>query len=217
MTSAVPSLIRLSAGSTVRSRRGSVRASAVTAAASVRATAAPSTHAGPHGRPNACATTATAAAVAITSTVLAKMMPRRFLRISRRDVVRLSQYSSAGRKRNSIASGGRCARRSAGINPSSTPQPNSRTGGATRKRRATKLQTSTATPRTTTSTTSHDYPPGGVLAEGKRVGFSAGVEEGDLEGVLGDGTMLADELVQPRFDNRAVAVPINVNTLRRSR
>jgi len=29
--------------------------------------------------------------------------------------------------------------------------------------------------------------------------------------------MLADELVQPRFDNRAVAVPINVNTLRRSR
>ena len=41
--------------------------------------------------------------------------------------------------------------------------------------------------------------PTGVLAERKRVGFSAGVEEGDLEGVLGDGTMLADELVEPRL------------------
>lgn len=62
------------------------------------------------GMPNACAAAATAAAVAITSTVLAKMMPRRFLRISRRDMLRLSQYNSAG-KRNSIASRGRCALR----------------------------------------------------------------------------------------------------------
>lgn len=53
----------------------------------------------------------------------------------------------------------------------------------------------------------------GVLAERKRVGFSAGVEEGDLEGVLGDRTMLADELVQPRFDDSALALAVNVGAI----
>ena len=70
--------------------------------------AAPSTQAGPHGRPSACATTATAAAVAMTRTVLIRTMPRRLVRISRSEVVRLSQYSSAGRKSSSTTSGGRC-------------------------------------------------------------------------------------------------------------
>jgi hypothetical protein len=53
----------------------------------------------------------------------------------------------------------------------------------------------------------------GVLAERKRVGFSAGVEEGDLEGVLGDRTLLADELVQPRFDASALALAVNVDAI----
>ncbi len=35
------------------------------------------------------------------------------------------------------------------------------------------------------------------LAEGERVGLGAGVEERDLEGAVGDGAGLADELVQP--------------------
>ena len=51
----MPSLIRLSARSTVTVRRGSPRASTPTAVASVGASAAPSTHAGPHARPSACA------------------------------------------------------------------------------------------------------------------------------------------------------------------
>ena len=51
------------------------------------------------------------------------------------------------------------------------------------------------------------------LAEGKRIGFNAGVEERDLKGVLGDGTMLADELVQPRFEDGAVAIAVKVSAI----
>ena len=70
----------------VTERRGSALASTPTAVASVGATAAPSTHAGPHGIPRACETTAAAAAE--TSTVLASTIPRRLLRISRNDAAR---------------------------------------------------------------------------------------------------------------------------------
>ena len=56
-----------------------------------------------------------------------------------------------------------------------------------------------------------------VLAEGKHVSRNIGVEERDLEGVLGDGTLLTDELIEPLFDNRAVAIRIHVTPLRRSR
>jgi hypothetical protein len=41
-----------------------------------------------------------------------------------------------------------------------------------------------------------------VLAEGKHVSLNIGVEERDLAGVLRDGTMLSDELVEPLVDNR---------------
>ena len=61
------------------------------AVASVGASAAPSTQAGPHCKPSACATTATAAAVATTRAVLVRTTTRRLLRISRSEVVRLSQ------------------------------------------------------------------------------------------------------------------------------
>ena len=151
MTRAVPSLTRLSARSTVRVRRGSTAARVPTAVASVGATAAPSTQAGPHPSPSACAVAATAQAVRMTSAVLSSTITRRLLRISRSDVVRLSQYSSAGRNSNSTTSGGRCTPRSAGANPSSAPQASSNTGGATPKRRARTPHTSTVTPRATTS------------------------------------------------------------------
>ena len=55
------------------------------------------------------------------------------------------------------------------------------------------------------------------LPEREHVDLNIGVEERDLEGVLGDRTRLADELVEPLFDNCAVAIPINVNPPRRSR
>ena len=87
----MPSFTRLSARSTVMVRRGSARAIAETAVASVGASAAPSTHAGPTGSPKRCATAPTTAAVAMTSTVLSSTMTRRLLRISRSEVVRLSQ------------------------------------------------------------------------------------------------------------------------------
>src|SRR3954451_10084470 len=48
------------------------------------------------------------------------------------------------------------------------------------------------------------------LAEGEGVGLCAGVEEGDLERALGDRTPLADEVVQPRLGDRAVAVVVDV-------
>ena len=49
-----------------------------------------------------------------------------------------------------------------------------------------------------------------MLAESKRVGLNAGVGERDLEGAVGDGTLLTDELVQPLFGDRAVASGIDV-------
>lgn len=135
-TSAVPSLTRLSARSVVMVRRGSARARTLTAVASVGATAAPSTHAAPQGSPSRYPTTATAPAVAMTSTVDSSTMGRRLLRISRSEVVRLSQNSSAGRNSSRTVSGGSRTSRSAGTKPSSTPPSSSTMGGATRSRRA---------------------------------------------------------------------------------
>src|SRR5215211_34902 len=51
------------------------------------------------------------------------------------------------------------------------------------------------------------------LAEGEGVGLDTWVEEGDLEGVVADGAGLADELVQPRFGGRAVALVVHVGAV----
>jgi hypothetical protein len=37
------------------------------------------------------------------------------------------------------------------------------------------------------------------LAEGERIGLDVGIEEGDLEGAVGDGAGLPDELVESLF------------------
>jgi hypothetical protein len=55
------------------------------------------------------------------------------------------------------------------------------------------------------------------LAEGERVSLNARVEEGDLEGTLGNGARLADELVEPRFGDRAVALVVDVGPVRGAR
>jgi hypothetical protein len=55
------------------------------------------------------------------------------------------------------------------------------------------------------------------LAEREGVGLDAGVEECDLEGVLGDLFGLADELVQPLSGGSAVALAVKVGPMRRSR
>src|ERR1700733_5229925 len=55
-----------------------------------------------------------------------------------------------------------------------------------------------------------------ALAEGERVGLGAGVEEADLEGVVGDAAGLADELIEPRLDDRAVAGLVGVGPVRRA-
>src|SRR5271165_7515193 len=49
-----------------------------------------------------------------------------------------------------------------------------------------------------------------VLAEGECVGLSPGVEEGDLEGAVGDGAGLTDELIYPLLCDRAVAIAVDV-------
>jgi hypothetical protein len=51
------------------------------------------------------------------------------------------------------------------------------------------------------------------LAEGEGVGLDAGVEEGSLQGAVADGTGLADELVEPRLGDRAVALVVNVGAM----
>src|SRR5262249_3306257 len=117
----------------------------------VGATAAPSTQAGPHANPSPCATTATTPAVASTNPVASNTIGRRLLRISRSDVVKLSQYSSAGRNSSSMTSGGRLITRNAGTNPSNPPHANSNTGAAIRNRPATALLTITQIPSATTS------------------------------------------------------------------
>ena len=93
---------------------------------------------------------ATAPAVATTNAVLVSTTARRLLRISRNDVVRLSQYSSAGRNSSNTTSGGSWAARIAGMNPMSTPANTSSRAGATGNRRARAPHSNSAMPSTTT-------------------------------------------------------------------
>src|SRR5918995_5890169 len=55
------------------------------------------------------------------------------------------------------------------------------------------------------------------LAEGERVGLDLRIEEGNLEGAVGDGAGLPDELVQPLLGHRSVALVVNVDPMRRIR
>jgi hypothetical protein len=54
---------------------------------------------------------------------------------------------------------------------------------------------------------------GSGLAEGERVGLGAGGGEGDLDGAVGDGAGVADELVQPLLRDGAVAVAVDVGSV----
>jgi hypothetical protein len=50
------------------------------------------------------------------------------------------------------------------------------------------------------------------LAEGERIALDVGIEEGDLEGAVGDGSGLPDELAEPLFGATHVrlgAVPLH--------
>jgi hypothetical protein len=49
------------------------------------------------------------------------------------------------------------------------------------------------------------------------VRLNARIQEGDLEGAVGDGAGLADELVQPRLGHRAVALVVHISAVARSR
>src|SRR4051794_17369489 len=147
--SAVPSLIRLSARTRVAWRRGSRPATAATAVASVGARTAPSTHAIGQASPSACPTTATVAAVARTSTTDDRKITRRFARASRSEVFSDSQYSSAGRKRNSTTSGGISTSPRPGTKPTATPSSSCTSGAGSRTRGASTPPSSTRTPTTT--------------------------------------------------------------------
>jgi hypothetical protein len=49
------------------------------------------------------------------------------------------------------------------------------------------------------------------LAEGEHVGLGARIDEGDLEGAVGDRAVLTDQLVEPRIGNRSVAWLVDVD------
>src|ERR1700730_18248373 len=51
------------------------------------------------------------------------------------------------------------------------------------------------------------------LPEGERVRLDAGIKEGDLEGAVGDGAGLADELVYPLLREGAVAFAVDVGSV----
>src|SRR5271157_2420454 len=55
------------------------------------------------------------------------------------------------------------------------------------------------------------------LAEGERVGLDLGVEEGDLEGAVGNGTGLPEKLVQPMFGHRSVTLVVHIDPMCRAR
>ena len=116
------------------------------------ASTAPSTHAVRESTPNACAVYETTTAVASTSPTLLRTMTRRFARISRRLVLRLSQYRMAGRNRTSTTSGSSCRSSNRGNNPIGMPSAISSTGGATRYFPPIRVPTSTTATTTTTTT-----------------------------------------------------------------
>src|SRR5215475_4587442 len=51
------------------------------------------------------------------------------------------------------------------------------------------------------------------LAEGEAVGLGTWIKEGDLEGAVGDGAGLADELVHPLLREGAVAIGVGVGAV----
>ena len=55
------------------------------------------------------------------------------------------------------------------------------------------------------------------LAECEHIGLHLGIEEGDLEGAVGDGAGLPDELVQSLSGHRSAALVVNVGPVRRTR
>src|SRR5262245_46589598 len=54
-------------------------------------------------------------------------------------------------------------------------------------------------------------------AERERKGFHARIEKLDLELSISDGLWLSDQLIQPLFGNRAVALVVNVNSVSSAR
>jgi hypothetical protein len=54
---------------------------------------------------------------------------------------------------------------------------------------------------------------GNGLAEREHVGLDTGGEEGDLECVVGDRSPLANQLIEPRFDQGSVALFVNVEPM----
>src|SRR6266567_4701481 len=52
------------------------------------------------------------------------------------------------------------------------------------------------------------------LSDSEAVGLNTGVGEGDLESAVGDGAGLADELVYPLRGDRAVAIAVDVASVR---
>ena len=58
---------------------------------------------------------------------------------------------------------------------------------------------------------------GTTSAEGERERLHPRIEELDLELSIDDGSRLSDQLIQPRFDHRAVAAAVHVEAVRRSR
>jgi hypothetical protein len=164
-------LTRLSARSIVSLRRGSPRATADTAVASVGATTAPSTHATGQLSPSACPTTATAPAVTITNTTDESTIGRRFARISRSDVFSASVYNNAGRNSSSTTSGANRMSASHGMNASGTPPSSSTIGATTPSRRASHEKQSTARPigtSTCNTCASCTQPPRAVSGRHRR-------------------------------------------------
>ena len=118
----------LSARSTVRVRRGNRFARPATAAASVGESTAPRTDAACDSIPSAWAVSDTATAVAITKPTLNNTMTRRFARIARKLVLRLSQYRIAGKNNSSTISPSTRTPPNRGISPSRAPNRMSKTG-----------------------------------------------------------------------------------------
>ena len=55
------------------------------------------------------------------------------------------------------------------------------------------------------------------LAEGERKSLHARIEKLDLELSISNGLRLSDQLIQPLFANRAVALVVNVNSVSSAR
>jgi hypothetical protein len=58
-----------------------------------------------------------------------------------------------------------------------------------------------------------NFEPGGFLAECEHVCLDAGCEEGDVEGAVGDGSRLAEQLVEPLLGDGSAALFVNVESV----